>query len=66
MKKNKEYYLFMIIGTIVLTIIFTFLLQWSWNAFVPLVWQGTPTLNFLQSLAVIVFLNVIGSFFRKQ
>lgn len=65
MKKNKEYYLFMIIGCIVVLILGTLLLQWAWNTLMPFIWKDLPTLNFLQSLAVIVLLNVIGSFFKK-
>ena len=65
MKESKEYCFFMIIGVIIVMSVLTFLFQWAWNTFVPMIWENARVLNFWQSLAAVVLINIIGSRFRK-
>ena len=62
---NIEYCLFMIIGVIIYLGVSTFVFRWAWNTFVPKVWEDAYILNFWESLAAVVLINIIGSMFRK-
>ena len=64
-KDNIKYCLFIIICIIIVVVVSTFLFRWAWNTFVPMVWENAHVLNFWESLAAVVLINIISLVFKK-
>lgn len=49
----------------VVTILYSWVVAWAWNALVPMLWHGAPHITWLHGLASLVIIGVIGKLFHK-